>query len=247
MSNKTKNALIVILLLGIAITNLLYEGANRKLKYENKKLENNVIALNDEVRITKNKVNQLEYNRRTFIVDRIEELEALNKNLAQEVKNTKGKVVYLQGSKITVKDTIIIPGSVVHDTARSIYSINGSFDTLYSPGNYRAVSYNVLFDPNDSVATAAFVEEFGMSVITGLKKNAKKDYEILFRSQFPGLKSVALEGAYIPRNQLEKDFKRKRLGVGFQLGYHPLSYDLDAKGFKLRNQISAGVGVSYKF
>lgn len=232
------------------IVNGVTISSNRQLKYENKKLNINVTALNDSVRISKNKINELEFNRKTFITDRIQELEKLSKDLASEVKNTKGKLVALQSSKIKIKtkDTLPIQIVTVTDTvpgAPSGFTAIVNLDTTYSPGNYRKLSHELRFYSNDTSST--LTEELGIKLITGLKKNKKNDYEILFRSNFPNLTVTELQGAYIPRNQLKNDFKKKRITLGAHIGYSPTAYDLTERRFKFRNQITGSIGINYQF
>lgn len=235
------NKWIAAVMLVLAVAAVTQTCKSIRLKEELARKEQNIKALNDTVRVTKTKNGELEFNRLTLIAEN-GELEKLNLALAEEVKKTKGKVVYIQGTKVIIHDTIKVPITVT--PVDSGHVITGRLDTLYSPGNYRTLDYKVNLLKGDT--SASFNEEIGLSVITGLKKNEKGDYEILFRSDFPGIRSVALDGAYIPRNQIKRDFNPPRITYGIQIGYSPLAYDLTEGGFKTRNQITAGLGFSYR-
>ena len=238
--NKLNLYLIGALILVSAFSYVQSCSKNR-LQSKLANLEQNVKALNDTVRVTKTKNGELEFNRLTLIAEK-SELQKLNRELAQQVENTKGKVVFIQGTKVVIHDTVEVPIFITPTDSGQV--ISGRLDTIYSPGNYRTIDYKINLLKNDT--SAHFSEEIGLSVITGLKKNEKGDYEILFRTNFPSVRSVALEGAYIPRNQIKSDFSPRRTTLGLHIGYSPLSYDFNAGAFKLRNQITAGVGFNYR-
>lgn len=240
----------IFLLIALSAASLLLyteSCSKKKLKAEINSLKTNIDALTDTVRITKTKNNELEFNRKTLITT-IKDLGQLNEKLAKEVKTTKGKVVYIQGTKVVVRDTLMLPGKIVHDTVTNDVYIKAELDTTYSPGNYKSTVFLATIPANsDYLQNVSLTQELGMAFITGLKKNEKGDYEILFRTDFPGIKSVVLDGAYIPKNQLKQDFKRPRLSFGIQAGYSPLSYDLKNKKLELKNQFTAGFGLNYRF
>lgn len=253
MENKFLYRLVGILMLLLLVLGFLYFRAldkNKDLKYENFKLDANIAALNDTLRTSKNKIDELEYNRKSFITDRIEELEALNTDLAHEVKVTKGKVVALQKAKgkiqiIETQIPVFIDSSKFKED--SILRLGLDLDTTYSEGNYRKLQGEITVSKDQKQATADIRTEIGLSLTTGLKQNEKGDFEIFFRSLYPGLTITQLDGAYIPKNQIQKPVKRPRLSLGMNLSYSPLAYDFDERGLKLRNQVTAGVGLSYRF
>lgn len=216
-------------------------GQLRSRKAEISRLNQNVLALKDVVRFTTAKNGQLEQNKLSFIV-KTGELEKLNKSLADEVKNTKGKVVYIAKTSTSIKHdttTLVVTVDSTPDGLRTRFS----FDTTYSPGNSRKIKGYV------QASTGVLEQdEINFTAVTGLKRNSKGDYEIFFRTNYPGMAATNLEGAYIPHNALKDDFKakRKRLGVGVSIGYSPLSYDLNTKVFEFKNQITAGIGISFK-
>lgn len=250
MNNKIKRVIIPLLAcIFLAPFALLRYERNKiaQLKYENFKLENNIAALNDTVRITKDKNNELEFNRRSFITDKIQELEALSTSLAAEVKATKGKVITITkaGTKIILHDTIQGTVDTFHTGTDSGFIVGLNLDTIYSPGNTRRLEGYVKVSAK--AASADIKEEIGISAITGLKKNEKGDYEIFFRSKYPNLTITSLEGSYIPKNQLTPPVKKKHFGFGLNVSYSPLAYKFDQKKLKIENQLTAGVGIIYKF
>lgn len=239
--------LLIVSLLGLTYWLIQEKSFNKDLKYANQKLNVNIAALNDAVRTTRSKNAELEFNRKSFITDRIEELESVNASLAEEVKNTKGKVVTIEkaGARIILHDTILGPVQAFNNGKDSGFVAGIDLNTTYSAGNYRKLT-GVVTVVGDSASTD-LKEEIGLSAVTGLKKNEKGDFEIFFRSQFPNLTITSLEGTYIPKNQLIPPVKKKHLSLGVNLSYSPLAYKLDTKSLKLESQITFGAGISYRF
>lgn len=248
MNQKLKNVFLPLLACLFLLPWALYKcerNKNSGLKYENTKLQANVAAMADTVRITKTKNDELEFNRKSFITDRISELEAINKDLADEVKKTKGKPVFIAkaGATITIHDTI--PAIVMSGSCDSGFVAGIDIDTVYSPGNTRKLQGIIAVSGTD--AHVDLKEQLGVSVVTGLKKTDAGDYEIFFRSLYPNLTITSLQGSYIPKNQIERPVKKKHFGFGLQLGYSPITYLIDYKKFTLINQVTLGAGIHYNF
>lgn len=249
MNSKIKNVIFPLAaVLFILPWSLLKceRNKNAELKYEKFKLEANIEALHDTVRQTRDKNDELEFNRKSFITDRTEDLEKLSSDLASELEATKGKVLFLSKSKTKILVHDAIPGRV--DTFNtgidSGLVVGFNLDTAYSPGNTRKLQGKVTI--GQKTPSAEIQEEIGLAAVTGLKKNDKGDYEIFFRSQYPNLTITSLEGNYIPANQLIPPTKRKRLGVGLNLSYSPIAYKLSTKQFAFEGQITIGAGIHYR-
>lgn len=216
---------------------------NRKHKIE--RLTTNLGAARDSIRVTVDNNGDSQFNKLSYVVDKLSELEKLNKDLADEIKATKGKVAQIANIGVKIAhDTVRI--SDVVDTSNGSVVVSFNRDTTFSPGNARRLHGTTSIDSSGATTTITR-DELDFTATTGLTKTSNGAYEIFFRSTYPGLTLTKLDGAYITKNQLAKDFKEKRLQFGFQLGYNPLIYNLTSQKFSIENQLSAGIGLNFKF
>lgn len=218
----------IVFLLGIAILVLLLMkqcNSNRDLKNQIDINNHNIDALNDTVRVEKDKLNREVYVKRTLLATN-KNLEGLNSSLSSEVKSLKGKVIYLQSSKTKIEvDTQYIDNYITVYPDNK-YSLDWKFDTTYSEGNYRRFSGNSFFrieKDTDSIIpgkTRINHDEMGFSFITGLREK-DKSLEIFVTPKYPGMKVTEIEGAVIDPSKsvlLKKMFPEKRWGIGPQIG-----------------------------
>jgi hypothetical protein len=185
----------------------------------------NLQALNDSVRITKNKLGEEIFVKRSLLATN-KNLEDLNKDLALEVKKIQGKVITLQ--KIITElesDTVYITNTVTEYPGGK-YSLDWNYDTTFSPGNYRTFSGNSFF-VFDTIGkkvipgiTRINQDKFGFSLVTGIRE---KDgaLEIYVDPKYPGMQITDMEGAVIDPHKspvLKKMFPPKNWSVGPQIG-----------------------------
>jgi hypothetical protein len=248
MNSKTKLILTITGLFFFMAGVIYFQSRQlRSVRVELVRVNQNVKALADDVRITETKNGEAETNRYALLLTKVSELENLNKSLYEEVKKTKGSVTYISNIMAGIKgDTGKVPTVITNSPTGFEISFNA--DKTYSEGNFRKLKGFTKVGVSD---TSTFITEdqVNLTATTGLKKNEKGDYEIFFRSPYPGLSVEKLEGAYIPKASLSDDFKtkKKRFGFGLNVGYSPLAYDLNNKKLEFKNQITAGVGITYKF
>lgn len=232
-------ALVVLGLVGVIA---FQQGKLKAQKARIDNLNQNLKAATDSIRIVIDKSGDTQYNKLTYLVDKVSELEKFNKDLAAEVNKTYGKVISIE--KLGVKiahDTITISDGV--DTSNGNLVVRFDKDTTYSPGNARKLSGTTSID-SGRATTSITRDELYFTATTGLVKQSNGDYEIFFRSAYPGLTLTGLEGAYIPKSQITP--KKKRFEFGFQAGYTPLYYDFTKKKAGFSNQITAGIGLNFK-
>jgi hypothetical protein len=218
----------IVFLLGIAILVLLLMkqcNSNKNLKNQIDINNHNIDALNDTVRVEKDKLNREVYVKRTLLATN-KNLKDLNEDLSKEVNLLKGKVIYLQTTetKVVVDTQYINNYITLHPDGN--YSLDWGFDTTYSAGNYRRLSGNSFFSIEDETGniipgkTRINQDEMGFSFITGLREK-NKSLEIFVTPKYPGMVVTDIEGAIIDPNKselLKKMFPEKRWGIGPQLG-----------------------------
>lgn len=222
-------------------------------KREKKIAEQNLFALNDTVREVKNKAGELQYQKGLLIADK-KNLENLNSDLKTELDKQKGKVFYLQQVVADLKNEppIYIP------TTEYVYpngdrSLKWEYDTIFSPGNSRALSgesFFVIDTTNNKykikpLYTNITNDAMSIKITTGLLKKDDK-YEIFVKSDYPGFKVAQLDGAFIPTNDpiFGSPPKPKRFGLGVNIGpgifYNAIDKSIGAG-------IGVQVGIQYNF
>lgn len=247
--NWIKKNILQLIIIGVALVfMLLWLKQCNDNKVAQKKLivaEHNINALQDTLRVTKNKVGETEYNKLAFLTDKLENLEKLNTDLYKTVKNIKGNVsTIIKGDTKIVTDTLYLASSttVNQDTITTRFN----FDSTYSKGNSRSLAgftqYNMATKATKAQLTK---DEISISFITGIKNLDKGKPEIFLTSNYPNFQIVALQGAVLDKNLFKGKAPRK-ISVGAQLGYSPLSYNFSTKKLGITNQITFGVGVSYR-
>lgn len=210
-----------------------------------KRFEMNLKAANDEIRLTKTKDGKDEANRYAFLVESLDELKKTNSDLAKEVAKTKGEVQSIQKVGVTIQhDTIKMPARVIKND--SSITLISSFDTTYSPGNYRKGTIEHIYSPITNTATGKLLGgEIGLTAVTGIKKTGK-DYEIFFRSDYPKLSITSLQGAIIKKDFFKEDFKAKQplFTLNATVGFTPITYDFKTRKTELSvTRIGGTIGI----
>jgi hypothetical protein len=186
----------------------------------------NVQALTDRTRQEKNRVGQLQYEKKIFMGD-IETLKELNKDLTNELEKQHGSVRTI--TKVVTKivfDTILVDNRVdrIND---SMFVIN--FDHVKNFDSSNSISFRgrtpvSLSDEEGKIAvvsqkTAIHDMTIDIKLYTGIRED-KGIYSIFARTDFPGVK-FDLDGAIVDP---EKSFISKKtspfsLMLGGGLGY----------------------------
>jgi len=249
--SDTKSKIIIA---GISIILLLFFvnkwNYSRYKEAEEKadRMEANLNAAQDTIRITKAKNGKLEYDKKLYIAKSTKELKALNDSLARNVEITKGKVGFISDIGFRVKhDTIMLPATI--QVVDSVISIRSHIDTIYSPGNYRALAFEAVYKEKEGKAYSILTEDkIGFTAIVGIKQNEKKQYEIFVRPNYPGMEVGHLEGAIIQENMFQKEAKVKipLVTIGANIGLVPFTYDFNTKKADVNlNRIGVSAGLNF--
>lgn len=241
-------AIVVILILAFGTYEL--QRANH-LKVELATSQQNLAVSQDSLRVTKDKAGKAEYDKLSYVAT-IKDLKKLNGDLAAEAAKVKGDVTTITKATVVVKGdtgkTQIAVTTPVVDSATGDTVLKTEFaqDTTYSQGNYSKLAGRVEYNTKNKGTIATITKnEIGLDVVTGIKNLDKGKPEIFFKSNYPGLTVTSLSGAVLDPKLFEKPPVR-RFGFGVQLGYSPLSYNLDTKTLSGVNQITLGAGVYYR-
>lgn len=214
----------------LALTLSVKECHNKNIAQKELQVsQQNVAALNDTIHIVKTKDGKAEADKFAFLTNTITGLQKLNADLANEVKNTNGKITtIIKGTVQIVHDTTTL---VVNSTVRdSIVFSNFGFDTVYSKGNYRNVAGTVQYDLKTGKSLGKLnTDRIGMTFTTGIKDLAIGKPRIFLRSDYPGFVVDSLSGADIDPTLFNPKTKQHLITIGLNLGYVPITYSLSTK------------------
>lgn len=241
---KTNRTLLLIIA-GFALVSLQQCANNRDLRKQIAVANHNINALNDTIRITKDRKGHEEFDKLALLTDKVSNLEKLNSDLAKEVKAIKGNVTtIIKGDVRIVHDTVplIVKGELVDSTVRADFN----FSANYSPGNFRSLSGYTKFDLRNGKASGTLLQDsLGIRFTTGIKNLDKGKPEIFLKSDYPGFSVSQLDGAVLD----PKLFKGKKIPLitpGLTVGYTPLTYDWSKKSFNFNpTQLGITAGVSF--
>jgi hypothetical protein len=204
--------------------------SRQKAEHDLAMANNNILALNDTITKTQNRLSQEQYEKRSFITS-LSGLKDINRELYDEVKAQKGRVAQLTkivGVLATPKPVEPI-GGVTTVTGTPCDSLGGTFATEWeSRQQFDTVNSRILKARTEislrdkkveSSQTNILQDEISFDLVTGLEK--KDDgYKIFIRSNYPGFSPKKITGAFIPQSDLLPPQPRKNwsLGIGPQTG-----------------------------
>lgn len=241
-----------ILIIAIVVMLLMRQcDATKSAEIREKMSNANIEALKDSVRYEKNKRGEEIAVKKALLADK-KSLEDLNKDLNDEVKKLRGKIITIQkiGGTVT-SDPIIITNNIIRYRDGE-YGLAWNYDTVYSEGNYRKFSgeTSVIVDTARNITskgTNIKQDELGLTLVTGLREK-DGSLEIYVDPQYPGMVINRIDGAIIDPQKsdvIKKYFPPKKwsigpiLGVGMSAGYGVTGKPIFGP------TITFGVGISY--
>jgi len=232
---------VVVVILIIIIVFLF--NRNNNLIIDNNINEQNKKALLDTLRLSQNKIGDIEYSKNILVSEK-NNLKNLNNDLNNELKKEKGKVFELTKYIVSIKkevDTIKITNTLI-TYPDGVKGLEWKYEKFYDSINYRKISgiskFKIdtlgLLKPLD---TEIFIDEINFNIIQGLRVKGE-NIEMFVRSDYKGFKVKELSSVIIdPKKHpvIRKFTKKKRFGLSLYVGY----------GFSLSPQL--GLGVTYDF
>jgi biopolymer transport protein ExbD len=260
----------LLLLVGIFVLSIfLFKDCGRtKTDNEVTQLKQNIEAYKDSLTVSKNKAKEIQYNNGVLAATN-NNLNELNKDLANEVDKQKGKVIFLTKSNASLVDSInkLKNGNItVKVNGDGSQDIAWHFDTLYAAGNGHYIKGNIHVLPlthdttimiktktgnvaltipkitSDDVEVSIPKDSIAFTLITGLERDKESNsLKIFVRSPYPGFSVTKLEGAIIDpqKDPLIKSYFPRKRFVIGPQIGAGLTGDL-----KLR--LFIGLGVTYK-
>lgn len=235
----------IIFILGLTV--FFQFKSLQKKKKELAVAAHNLAAANDTLRITKDKAGKPETDKLSFLVEKISDLEKANKDLAKEVKETKGQVSQLSKIGFTIHQDKPVDLITKSDITDSTIITQFNYDTTYQPGNFRTLAGFTKHNLKTGISSGTLTkDEIGVKLVTGIKNLDKGKPEIFVRSDYPGFQVTELEGAVLDKNLFGKDATRAPLITPtITLGWVPLTYNWSTKKFNgSLTQVGVSAGVS---
>lgn len=241
-AKRQRNILIIVLLLLFVGGGIMF-GRMSKLNTQLAISEQNEKALADSVRVSENKVKDLEYSKNILVAEK-GNLKDLNADLAAELEKEKGKVRELTKIVSEIKsDTVYITNTLI-DYADGTKGLSWEHDTIFDPDNERHLAGISKFDIDSNgvvtpLETVITRDDFKFNLVTGLiERNG--NVEIFVRSDYPNFSVSKLDGAIIdPKKHpvMKKFTKPKRWGIGPYVGV--------GLGVNMTPTPNVGLGVSF--
>ena len=245
--NPTNLKLIItgfIVLLCLVIAFLL--NSRNKLKTELAISNQNIIALNDTIKITINKHGDKEASK-TVVISSSDDLKKVNKELANELSKEKGKIFELNQIIASLsnnpKDTIKTNNTIIKYN-NGVYHLAFNYDTVYNEKNSHHIKGLNILKLKDStiqdLKTFITLDQMNFNLVTGLKENTDGTLGIFVRSDYPNFNVSSLEGAIIDPDKnpiMKKISNTYKFHVGPYLG---VGFDGN-----LKSNIQIGVGLQY--
>lgn len=221
---------IVLLLILFLIFSLVRTcNGNSDLKTKLNISEQNIKALNDSVRVSKNKVGDLEFSKNILVSEK-SDLKNLNGDLKKELDKEKGKVFELTTMIISIKkkpnDTIRVPTNILIYPDGS-NGLSWTYDKEYDKLNSRHIAGVSKFKIDTTtfkitpLETLLTKDEINFNIVQGLREK-DGNIEMFVRSDYPDFSVKDLNTVIIdPKTNpiLKKFTTQKRFGFGPYIGY----------------------------
>ena len=205
--------------------NLWTCNKNSDLDFEKKKNTNNIVALNDSIRLYKDKSKDPGWKKTAYIGEQ-QEIQKWNIELYNELLKQGNNVANLQKIVASINNESSNRNNTnttfidAHNGKKIYVKSDWNHDTIYNAWNWRKVSgsINMVIDSNKIIKSVSSInkDEINFDIITGLEKKGD-NYEIFVKSNYPGFKPSKIDGAIIPAKSLQT---RKKWGIGpsFSIG-----------------------------
>jgi hypothetical protein len=238
-----------ILSIGFVVFFLLFlQQCNQtsKLKSDLKIAVQNQLALDDSIRIIKNKWGE-EITIKNVLIGNQRELKELNLSLVEELKRLKGDVIFLQRMVSKIKSDTIWITNTVTEYPDGMKRLSWDYDTTYNENNGRSLGGYSQFQidlANGRIidrGTVITKDEIRLKLTTGLTE-LDDSYQIFVKSDYPGLTINQLDGAIVDKKKFNSESNESSWVVGPQFGVG-LGYSPNTR--TIGPNVSVGIGITY--
>lgn len=229
---KFLNSRIVRTALVLIVAALLISwGVNKylDLKADLRIAEQNKAALADSLRVTKNKVGDLEYSKQILVAKNAQDLKNLNENLAKTVREFNGKIHEISNLVGEIKsDTTTVTNTTINNYPDGVKGLSWALDTIYDAENSRKLAgesrfkYDSITNSFTALDTKITEDRIRFSLTQGLRTTDDGKIEMFASSKYPGFSATDLNSAILdPKSHpvLKEFTRKKKLGFGVYTGF----------------------------
>ena len=171
-----KNQKIILIGVIILLVLLLWKGCSDKAALESANLQanNNILALNDTVRVEKTKNGETQFIKNVLITD-LKNLKDMNVDLYDEVKNQKNTIFYISQLTASIQDVLKKQSNgdkAVKDPGTGADMVSWNFDTIGTDWS-RTLAGKSLFTVKLDSGKYTVTPQF--SVLSNFNQNMKKN------------------------------------------------------------------------
>jgi hypothetical protein len=254
MTKFLNSKIVSTILIVVVLFFLVRWGINTylNLKADIRISQQNESALKDSLRVTINKVGELEFSKETLVAKNVSDLKDLNGNMLEVVRNFKGKINELSDLIADISsDTIVINNTSVTKLPDNTNAFIWSYDKTFDDDNSRSLagltkfkydSINNVINPLETIITR---DNIKFNVTQGLRTRSDGKVEMFASSRYPNFSATDLNSVIIdPKSHpaLTKFTKKKKIHLSVYGGYGATA-DLKNNVVILGPQI--GGGISY--
>jgi hypothetical protein len=249
MVNLKKIRITEVVSIGFVVFFLLFlQQCNQtsKLKSDLKIAAQNQLALDDSIRIIRNKWGE-EITIKNVLIGNQRELKELNLSLVEELKRLKGDVIFLQRMVSKIKSDTVWVTNTVTEYPDGMKRLSWDYDTTYNENNGRSLGGYSQFQidlANGRIidrGTVITKDEIRLKLTTGLTE-LDDSYQIFVKSDYPGLTINQLDGAIVDKKKFNSESNESSWVVGPQFGVG-LGYSPNTR--TIGPNVSVGIGITY--
>lgn len=218
--------LVFLLIFGLAIWGVSkYQSLETDLEIASQ----NQSALRDSLRVSKNKVGDLEFSKQVLVAKNKSDVKKLNDRLDDVRKKFTGKVSELTETLASVKgDTVFIDKTEVVDLPNNTKVFSWEYSKVYDERNSRHLSGETRFKLDTiknelkALGTRITRDDINFNVIQGLRTTEDGKVEMFAASDYPNFEVEELNSVIIEPSKhpvLEKFTNKRKVKFGFYSGF----------------------------
>jgi hypothetical protein len=219
---------LFIIVIGVIMFMAFILQQNNNLKNEIIRKEQNITALNDTIKVTKQKNGELQYSITSFITTE-KELKETNKHLYDLVKQQEGKVISLANTIVELRQDSVSLSKALKENHEilskindSIFISNWSKNYVYDKNNFDLINGRTMINfktINDfTIQTDILSKKTQIDISFGYKMMDDKRLHVFIQSAYPGFTTKSLEGVYIDGLTVPGSVNKRHWFTGLAIG-----------------------------
>lgn len=255
MEKFFNSKIVSTILIVVVLFFLVSWGINKylDLKADLRIAKQNESALKDSIRVTTNKIGDLEYSKQILVAKNASDLKELNGELASLAKNFTGKIHELSNLVATIKgDTIIVDNTSLVNLPGNTNGFKWSYSETFDSENSRMLAgvtrfkYDSITNFIQPLETTITTDDIKFNITQGLRTTKDGKVEMFASSRYPNFGASELNSVIISPSThpaLKQFTREKRFKLGVYAGYGA-TINLSTSSVTAGPQIGAGATYS---